>query len=134
MMNLRALGLACFLITCTILGMSVVPQPASATMLGKLESPASTRLTVQYGDSCDGWRRACARLYGFGSVKWQQCMQQPKAVRACRGGSPGYDDDYRPNRGGSCAEWRRQCAYYYGHRTEKWYQCMGQPKAIRACR
>lgn len=34
--------------------------------------------------SCGTWRSECAKLYGFGTYRWNQCMGQPGAVRACR--------------------------------------------------
>jgi len=107
---------------------------ASATSLtggGMRVTPHQAVLEqAQYGSrSCAVWRRECADLYGWRTQRWQVCMGQPGAIRACSGG---YDDGDRGSR--SCAVWRRECADLYGWQTRRWHVCMGQPGAIRACR
>ncbi len=34
-------------------------------------------------DLCSNWQRQCANLYGSQTRAWQQCMNQPGAVRDC---------------------------------------------------
>jgi len=86
---------------------------------------------------CRTWRRECANLYGRGTYRWNACMNQPGAIRACSGPrygrnrSSGYDYDGPPRF--SCRTWRRNCAQLYGRRTYRWNACMNQPAAIRDC-
>lgn len=88
--------------------------------------------SVQYGSLCARWRRQCAELYGWRTLKWSQCMSQPQAQYDCGVGGRYRDrDEYESS--GTCADWRRQCARLYGWQSNKWYQCMGQPGAVRAC-
>ena len=37
------------------------------------------------GDRCTNWRQECAKLWGWRSRRWHQCMRQPGAIRDCRG-------------------------------------------------
>lgn len=49
---------------------------------GDYESGLEYRPYTSGDGSCASWRRTCAEMYGRG-YKWQQCMTQPSAVRAC---------------------------------------------------
>jgi hypothetical protein len=108
-------------------------------------------------DLCQNWHRECARLYGYGTPRWNACMGQPAARYDCgegggrsfqrrggydrgydRGYNRGYDDGggrhFRRGGGfGSCRVWRRECANLYGRRSPQWHACMNQPGARRAC-
>jgi hypothetical protein len=33
--------------------------------------------------SCGTWKRECAKLWGWGTHRWNQCMGQPGALRSC---------------------------------------------------
>jgi opacity protein-like surface antigen len=32
---------------------------------------------------CGNWRQQCARLYGYRSEQWHECMHQPQALADC---------------------------------------------------
>ena len=47
-------------------------------------------IQVQYSNLCANWQRQCARLWGGGTQRWNECMNQPQALADCgRGGYGG---------------------------------------------
>jgi hypothetical protein len=108
--------------------------PASSTSLSSAGLPSESTPRpfleqAQYADLCGNWRRECARLWGWRTRRWHECMGQPGAIWDCGGASPGY----RARPRSSCANWRQQCANLHGWRTQNWYACMEQPGAIEDC-
>jgi hypothetical protein len=93
MLNIRILLLAA-----SVLGLGAM-STAVASPLPRLDIPPADAFTlVQDGGLCGNWRRECARLYGYRTYRWQQCMAQPQALVDC--GRAGYG--YR-RRGGIAA-------------------------------
>jgi|GEM_PF-2952281 len=121
------------LLIATSLSLAAV-LPASAASLVPEATPegAPAALTpVQYsGDLCANWQRECARLWGWRTRRWHECMGQPAAVWDCGGGQT---YGYGGRRRGSCGNWRRECARLYGWRSQRWYECMNQPGAVQDC-
>jgi len=94
-------------------------------------SPPHDFLVKVQADLCGNWHRECARLWGYRSYNWQQCMGQPAAIYDCGGGGRG-GGVAQPS-GSLCENWYTECARLHGYRTQAWRQCMRQPAAIWDC-
>ncbi len=106
-------------------------QRVSQSMIEKVKYGRRHR-----GNQCQYWKQECIRLYGYGTYKWNACMNQPGAIRDCNRAHRRHDRSYSRDeapRQHSCKFWRRECARFYGRRTYKWYACMNQPNAIQDC-
>ena len=111
-----------------VAGILTVSAGSSAAMPFTHLSPTG-RGVVQV--QCANWQRQCARLYGGGTERWNECMNQPQARYDCGGGS--YRGGYREGSEDLCGNWHRQCARLYGYRSSAYHDCLGQPQALADC-
>ena len=84
---------------------------------------------AQYGN-CANWHRQCARLWGGGTERWNECMGQPQALADC--GRGGYAGGGYAQGTDLCGNWHQQCARLYG-RSPAYRDCMRQPQALADC-
>ena len=85
---------------------------------------------AQYGGNCANWQRQCARLWGGGTERWNECMGQPQALADC--GRGGYAGGGYAQGTDLCGNWHQQCARLYG-RSPAYRDCMRQPLALADC-
>src|SRR4051794_18102594 len=78
---------------------------------------------------CANWQRQCARLWGGGTARWQECMSQPQAQYHCGGGGSGGGYEQGSD---LCANWHNECTRLYG-RGYEYRSCLRQPQARADC-
>jgi hypothetical protein len=127
--HMRGFSKSSFAAALTLLASSACLR---ASPLDRL-SPANPNVVqVQYGDLCANWHRQCARLWGVGTQRWNDCMNQPQALADCgRGGYGG--GGYYQQGGDLCGNWHNECVRLYGWRTRTYRDCMHQPQALADC-
>jgi hypothetical protein len=112
----------------SIIALAGITTASAGSPAAKNISPPHDILVKVQADLCENWHRECARLWGYGSYNWQQCMGQPAAIADCGGGGR-----FAQPSGGLCENWHRECARLWGYGSYNWQQCMGQPAAIYDC-
>lgn len=121
-----------------LIALAVVFLAIPSPVFAQESEPSKLVHAIQYrSSSCGNWQTECARLHGWQSPAWHQCMGQPGALRDCgaRWGEsrPRGWSGSRSSRSDLCGNWQRECARFYGWQSSAWHQCMNQPGALRDC-